>query len=111
VAQSQTSNNVHTSRKRRSLLAVLLVYATGTVVARRRGYSVGGNVVVRCRDGHLFTTLWIPGASLKSLRLGWWRFQRCPVGDHWTLVHPVRESELSADERRFAAEHRDIRIP
>jgi len=78
---------------------------------RRRGYPFGGNVVVRCRKGHLFTTLWVPGASLKSVRLGWWRLQRCPVGKHWTLVHPVKEADLGEDERRTAHEHRDIRIP
>lgn len=68
-------------------------------------------MVVRCRQGHLFTTIWIPGASLKSVRLGWYRFQRCPVGGHWSLVRPVREADLDDDERRSAAEHRDLRIP
>jgi hypothetical protein len=71
----------------------------------------GGNVVVRCRGQHLFTTLWIPGASVKSLRLGWWRLQRCPVGHHWSLVRPVRESELTPEERAEAAGQRDIRLP
>jgi hypothetical protein len=86
------------------------VCAAGTIVARRRGYPLGGNVVVRCRRGHLFTTLWIPGASFKAVRLGWWRLQRCPVGRHLTLVRPVRESELTADERLFAEQHRDVRM-
>ena len=76
-----------------------------------RGYRIGGNLVVRCRQGHLFTTIWIPGASLKAVRLGWWRIQRCPVGGHWTVVTPVRESELTDDERREAREHKDVRIP
>jgi hypothetical protein len=71
----------------------------------------GGNVAVRCRQGHLFTTIWIPGASVKALRLGWWRLQRCPVGRHWSLVRPVRESELSEEQRREAAAHRDLRLP
>src|SRR5512142_2152102 len=44
-----------------------------------RTSRVGGRVVVRCRHGHLFTTIWIPGVSAKALRLGLWRFQRCPV--------------------------------
>ncbi len=35
----------------------------------------------------------------------------CPVGRHWSLVTPVKESELAEDERRIAAETRDIRIP
>jgi hypothetical protein len=67
--------------------------------------------VVRCRKDHLFTTIWIPAASVKSLRLGWWRVQRCPVGHHWSLVTPVNEADLSDDQRRVASEHRDIRIP
>jgi hypothetical protein len=76
-----------------------------------RGYRVAGNLVVRCREGHLFTTLWLPGLSLKSIRLGWWRLQWCPVGKHWSVVTPVRESELTDDERRSAHDHSDIRIP
>ena len=81
------------------------------VALRLRCGRFGGNVVVRCRAGHLFTTIWIPGGSLKSLRFGWWRFQRCPVGSHWASVTPVKESELSEVERRVAADNRDIRIP
>lgn len=83
----------------------------GTLVARQRGYHFGRNVVVRCRQGHLFTTIWIPGASFKALRLGWSRFQRCPVGNHWTLVTPVKPASLTEEEKRTAAENRDIRIP
>ena len=76
-----------------------------------RGYPIGGNLVVRCREGHLFTTIWIPGASLKSVRFGWWRFQWCPVGKHWSIVTPVKESELSEDEKQTAREHKDVRLP
>jgi len=98
-------------RSKRLLALSVALDLLATVAARRRGYGVGGNVVVRCRRGHLFTTIWIPGASLKSVRLGWYRFQRCPVGGHWSLVKPVRESDLTEDERRGAAERRDLRIP
>jgi len=66
---------------------------------------------VRCRDGHLFTTIWVPGVSFKAIRLGWTRLQRCPVGKHWTLVTPVRDSDLTDEERRMAEERRDVRIP
>jgi len=76
-----------------------------------RARRIGGNVVVRCRRGHLFTTLWIPGASIKSLRLVAWRYQRCPVGAHWSLVTPVDESTLTEAERSFAHEHHDLRLP
>jgi len=71
----------------------------------------GGNVAVRCRSGHVFTTIWLPGLSLNSIRLGWWRIQRCPVGRHWSLVSPVKESDLGLRERRGAHRHRDLRIP
>jgi hypothetical protein len=94
-------------RRRRIAVAVVAVYAVATVVARRLGYGVGGETIVRCRRGHLFTTVWIPGASLKSVRFGWWRLQRCPVGPHWSLVAPVRAIDLSDDERRLALENRD----
>jgi hypothetical protein len=76
-----------------------------------RGYAVPGRVVVRCRDGHLFTTIWIPGASLKALRFVLWRFQYCPVGHHWTVVTLVRRSDLSEEERVRAAQVRDLAIP
>jgi hypothetical protein len=80
-------------------------------VLRLRGYRIGGDVVVRCQKGHLFTTIWIPGASLKSVRLGWRRLQRCPVGNHWSIVTPVKESDLTEQERHEARESKDIRIP
>jgi len=100
-------------KRRGAVLAVAVpVLAVGTIVARRRGYSgMGGNTIVRCRQGHLFTTIWVPGASVKAIRLGWARLQRCPVGKHWTLVTPVKESSLSAEELRSAKERRDIRVP
>src|SRR5215475_11011763 len=69
----------------------------------------GGNIVVRCHSGHLFTTIWIPGVSVKSARLGLWRLQRCPVGRHWTIVTPVKDSTLSRRQRRTAEKHHDIR--
>jgi hypothetical protein len=98
--------------KKKSLVvgAAALVVAEAAVVARRRGTVFGIHSVVRCRRGHLFTTIWIPGASVKSLRLGWWRYQRCPVGKHWSLVTPVKESELTEQERREAAARRDTRL-
>ncbi len=88
--------------------AAILVETAGLWLRTRR---IGGNLIVRCRAGHLFTTIWIPAASVKSLRLVGWRIQRCPVGHHWSLVTPVNERELSEDERRFAREHHDIKLP
>jgi len=82
-----------------------------TAAARKRGYKLGPNTVVRCKQGHLFTTMWIPGASIKSIRLGTSRFQRCPVGHHWALVKPVKEQDLTDDDRAIAQQTRDVRVP
>ena len=99
------------SRRSQRLAVVIGVLVVGTIIARRLGYKIGGNTVVRCREGHVFTTIWIPGVSLKAIRLGWARYQRCPVGGHWTFVTPVRDIDLTAEERRLADERRDVRIP
>jgi hypothetical protein len=98
-------------RRRRAVVlgvASLLVEIGGLWL---RAGRLGGKVVVRCRAGHLYTTLWIPGASVTSVRLGFWRFQRCPVGRHWSIVTPVRESDLSERDQQLARENWDIRLP
>jgi hypothetical protein len=87
------------------------VIAGGTVLARLLGYKLAGNVVVRCRQGHVFTTTWIPGVKLKELDLVVARIQHCPVGEHWSLAVPVREGELTNGERQFAQQHHDLPIP
>jgi hypothetical protein len=97
-------------RSRLFIVAGAFILLEAAALKLRSG-RVAGNVVVRCRQDHLFTTLWIPGGSLKSLRFGWWRFQRCPVGRHWSIVTPVKTAALTEDERRTAAETRDVRIP
>jgi hypothetical protein len=76
-----------------------------------RGYHVGGNVIVRCREDHLFTTIWVPGISFKSLRFVGWRLQRCPVGRHTSLVTLVRRGELTESQERLAEEIKDVRLP
>ena len=100
-------------RQRRLVITagVIAAYAASTWWAINQGYSFGRNVVVRCQQGHLFTTVWIPGASVKSLRLGFWRVQWCPVGRHVTLVSLVKNADLTEEEREFAEEHHDIPIP
>jgi hypothetical protein len=100
-----------TGKSKRAGLIAGGAFLVETAALWRRAHRIGGNVIVRCRQGHLFTTLWIPGASIKSLRLIGWRVQRCPVGGHWSLVTPVDESELTVDEVRFAREHHDVRVP
>jgi hypothetical protein len=104
-----------TSAKRKRRLAILagvvVAYVAGTIIATRQGYSFGRNAVVRCRQGHLFTTVWIPGASIKALRLGFWRVQWCPVGRHVDLVRPVKDADLTDAERSFAVAHHDVPVP
>jgi hypothetical protein len=95
----------------RSILLAIVAIAVWTVVARRLGYRFGTNTVVRCRRGHLFTTIWIPGVKLKAIDLLVARFQWCPVGRHWSLVTPVRDADLSARDRLAAASRHDVRIP
>jgi hypothetical protein len=92
-------------------MAIVGALAAFTLVARRRGYKLGTHTVVRCRRGHLFNTIWIPGVKAKALDFGVARLQRCPVGKHWSLVVPVRETDLSREDREFALSHRDVRLP
>lgn len=105
--------SMSSKQKRRLAITggVLVGYAVATAIAVSRGYKFGRNVPVRCRDGHVFSTVWIPGASLKALRLGPWRAQWCPVGRHFTLVTLLKDADLTEAERSFAAEHHDILVP
>ena len=98
------------TRRRRILLSIAAI-VVWTLVARRLGYRLGANTVVRCRRGHLFTTIWIPGVKLKAIDLLVARVQWCPVGRHWSLVTPVRDADLTAEDRLLAGAHHDIRIP
>jgi hypothetical protein len=63
-------------------------------MSKQQGYRFGHDVIVRCRDGHLFMTTWIPMMSFKAIRLGLLRVQYCPVGDHVTAVRLMRDEEL-----------------
>ena len=79
--------------KRRDAIVIgVAAVVTEAAMTWMRSGKLGGKLLVRCRGGHKFSTLWIPGVSLTSIRLGWWRIQRCPVGHHWTIVTPVRAS-------------------
>jgi hypothetical protein len=113
-SMAKKSRKTRAGRRRRlgrAAVAVAGAVALETVYMKRRGYAVGLKTVVRCRDGHLFTTIWIPGASFKAVRLGAMRLQYCPVGRHFTAVRPVKEAELTEEMRQEAALHQDARIP
>lgn len=91
--------------------AAVLLGVEAVVVASRRGTLLQADTVVRCQAEHLFTTWWIPGVSVKAVRLGWWRLQRCPIGRHWSLVTPVVVAALTETGRERAADHHDVRLP
>ena len=82
-------------RKRRVFVLTLAAAAVAaeSVALKRRTGRWAGRVSVRCLHGHRFETLWIPGVSITSVRLGIWRIQWCPVGGHLTIVTPVRATE------------------
>jgi len=65
---------------------------------------------VRCRRGHLFTTIWIPWVSVKAVRLGPRRFQHCPVGHHWTTVARLEPTDEPAAFEQARTVH-DVHIP
>jgi hypothetical protein len=47
----------------------------------------------------------------KAVRLGFKRYQRCPVCHAWRIVVPVPDLELTDEDRRVAAAHHDSRLP
>lgn len=91
---------------------VYVIARMGAAAGQRRGYSgMGGDTIVRCSRGHLFTTTWIMGSSVKAVRLGYKRYQRCPLCEKWRIVVPVRDDDLTDEDRRVAAEHHDTKLP
>lgn len=65
--------------------------------ARRRGYTIPGRTRARCSQGHEFTTLWIVGVSLTSLRLTpLRRVMRCPECRRWRLVRALKPEPAEA---------------
>jgi hypothetical protein len=70
------------------------------------------DVPVRCSAGHLFTTIWVPLGSLKAVRLGFKRYQYCPVGRHWAMVTRLNgDATPSQEDLAQAALVHDVRIP
>ena len=65
---------------------------------------------VRCSSGHLFTTIWVPLGSFKALRLGFRRYQYCPVGKHWAMVSVVKDEPENQADVDAASKVHDIRI-
>jgi hypothetical protein len=84
-----------------ALPIVVVVLIAKVVWSKGRGRPMlSGRITVRCSKGHVFTTLWSPLGSFTSIRLGSSRYQRCPVGNHWAIVKPVNDSDLTDEERQ-----------
>jgi hypothetical protein len=101
------------------LIVVLVLVIVGAVAlrfgrlsrAQLQGYRFGRDVIVRCRDGHLFMTTWIPGVSIKAVRLGLVRIQHCPVGNHVVPVRLMRDEDLTPAEHLQASQFHDNGMP
>ena len=91
-------------------VVVLAIVIVVVVISDRDRHGQGFERIVRCRAGHLFTTTLVPGMSFKAVRLWNVRFERCPVGRHWSIVERVDESTLSPEELAEARAHHDVRI-
>lgn len=61
--------------------------------------------IVRCSEGALFETKWVPFVSFKAARLGTRRVQRCPVHRKWQLIERVDPATLSDEQLADAARH------
>jgi hypothetical protein len=86
-----------------ALPIIAVVIIVKVVFSKVRGRpALGGPVVVRCSKGHVFTTPWSPLGSFTSIRLGGARWQRCPVGNHWALVKPANDADLTDEDGRLA---------
>lgn len=95
------------ARERKVALLILLGFALAGPLGAFKRFERP----VRCRDGHLFTTIWVPFGSLKALRLGRRRFQYCPVGHHWTMVTRLNPASARRKDLIKARKVRDLRLP
>ncbi len=67
--------------------------------------------VMRCKQGHLFETPFLPLVSLKAVKLPQGRFQRCPVDGRWGICELQFTADLSEDELEQARQHRTSPLP
>ena len=89
------------------VLIVLLV--AQTIVARRRGYRLGARVVVRCR--RVICSRPYPGRVLQSCSLGLVEVSALPGRQALVADTPVKESDLTEEQRRAAHEATDVPVP
>jgi hypothetical protein len=64
-----------------------------------------GARILRCSDGHLFTS-GERARLFSSIHLGPKRLMRCPVDRRWRMTHNVNPTDITAAELSEAARHR-----
>ncbi len=89
------------------VVAAFLAFIVGAVIAHRKGFKSEGEVVARCSQGHLFTTVWVGNFNWRRVDVGFAKIQRCPVDGHLTVVRPVEMSSLTPEEKKLAKQNRD----
>ena len=93
-----------------SNVVLLIAVAAGVMFlwllasARCAGDEPGPEVAVRCVARHVFTTAWAPAGAVRPGQI---RLRYCPVGEHWTLVTPVRREDLTLAEQWSARHYHD----
>src|SRR5699024_11330562 len=60
--------------------------------------------------GH-YRTRWLPLVSFKSIRLGTYRLQRCPVHQRWEMTSIVEDEDLTPEILSEADRYPASRIP
>jgi hypothetical protein len=89
------------------VVAAFLAFVVGAVVAHRKGFKQDGEVVARCSQGHLFTTIWVDRWTWTRFDVGFLKIQRCPVDGRLTVVRPVESSSLTPEGKKVARQVRD----
>jgi len=67
--------------------------------------------IVQCSQGHYFSTIWMPFGSLKAIRLGDRRIQKCPLCHRFRSVVQVEPDQLTEEELTAAKNLKDSKIP
>lgn len=67
--------------------------------------------IVRCSEGGLYSTIWWKWGSLKAVRLGPLRVQRCPIHHRWEKPRRANIDELTATELAAARSVVDTALP
>lgn len=92
------------------MVPAVIALAVWLLVSARAAEGRGTRVVVRCLGGHVFTTMWPPASRRNPFQAGVVRWRYCPVGEHWTMVTPVRPEDLSPAEWQMARRFHDNSI-